>query len=477
MDIGGETKRIMDRKPNILFILLDDFGWTDAGCYGSSFYETPRLDQLAEEGMRFTNAYAACPVCSPTRASILTGKYPARLGVTQWIGGSSEGKLADVPYVNHLSRDEFSLARAMKDGGYDTWHVGKWHLSKHGEKRFETYPEKHGFDNNIGGCDWGLPHNGYFAPYGCETLEDGPEGEYLTDRLTDEAIRLIGNSSEKPWFMHLSHYAVHIPIECHAGLIEKYKLKSKELGLSEEDPFVEGERFPCRHKKEERVLRRVVQSDPAYAAMVENIDTNIGRVLDTLESSGQAENTIVVFFSDNGGLATAEGSPTCNAPLHEGKGWMYEGGTREPLIVRWPGEITAGRVCGQVTTSTDFYPTLLDCAGLSLLPDQHCDGVSILPVLRGDEPFDRGAIFWHYPHYSNQGGSPGCSMREGDWKLIEFFEEGRLELYNLADDISEEYNVGEEYPDIRDEMYGKLREWRRSVCASIPRKNPNYNAV
>ncbi len=461
-------------RPNVLFILLDDFGWTDAGCYGSSFYETPRIDQLAKEGMRFTNAYAACPVCSPTRASILTGKYPARLGLTQWLGGYSEGKLAHVPYVDHLSCDEVSLARVLKDSGYATWHVGKWHLSKHGDQRFETYPEKHGFDVNIGGCDWGAPKNSYFAPYGLETLLEGPEGEYLTDRLTDEAIRLIEDSQEEPWFLHLSHYAVHTPIECHEALVEKYRQKSEALGLSTEDPFVEGEPFPCLHKKDQKVMRRVVQSDPAYAAMVENVDSNIGRVLDAIDSAGQRDNTIVIFFSDNGGLATAEGSPTCNAPLHEGKGWMYEGGAREPLIVRWPSIVPAGATTNQVATSTDFYPTLLECAGLPLLPEQHCDGVSLLPTLKGEASFDRGAIFWHYPHYSNQGGAPGCSMREGDWKLIEFFEDNRLELYNLEDDISEEYDVGDEYPERRDDMHLKLSEWRKSICAEIPKINPSY---
>ncbi len=320
-----------DTQPNVLFILLDDFGWSDAGCYGSSFYETPRIDQLASEGMRFTNAYGACPVCSPTRASILTGKYPARLGATQWFGGFSEGKLAHVPYIDYLSTDECSLAQSLKEAGYATWHVGKWHLSEHGEKRFETYPERHGFDVNIGGCDWGMPKNGFFAPYGIETLE---VGEYLTDRITDEAVALIERAGEAPWFLNLSHYAVHTPIECHESLIEKYRRKSAELGLDAEDPFIEGEPFPCERKKDRHVRRRIVQSDPLYAAMVENVDTNIGKVLDALERSGQAENTIVIFFSDNGGLATAEGSPTCNAPLNEGKGWALATASRRGRAIR-----------------------------------------------------------------------------------------------------------------------------------------------
>ena len=461
-------------RPNILFILLDDFGWRDLGCYGSDFYETPRLDQLAQEGMRFSNAYAACPVCSPTRASILTGQYPARIGMTQWLGGYSEGKLAHVPYIDHLSPNYTTIASALKSHGYDTWHVGKWHLSKHGEERFDSYPEKLGFDINIGGCDWGQPKNGYFAPYGLETLEDGPDGEYLTDRITDEAIALIEQSGDKPWFMHLSHYAVHTPIQCHEELVQKYRDKAHMLGRDQTSPFIEGDHFSCYHKKDEKILRRIVQSDPTYAAMVENVDWNIGRVLDTLESTGQKDNTLVVFFSDNGGLATSEGSPTCNSPLSEGKGWMYEAGTREPLIVRWPGNVKPNAISHEIMTSTDFFPTFLEAAGIELMPEHHQDGKSILPVLTGEESFERGAVFWHYPHYSNQGGLPGCSVREGDWKLIEFFEDEHLELYNLREDISEEHNLSEQYPEKTKELYNQLQDWRVSVEARIPGPNLNY---
>ncbi|MGR3807324.1 sulfatase [Pasteurella testudinis] len=463
------------KKPNILFILLDDYGWSDTGCYGSSFYETPRLDQLAQEGARFTDAYASCPVCSPTRASILTGKYPARLGMTQWLGGRSEGKLADVPYIDHLSTDEFSLAKALKQGGYRTWHVGKWHLSQHNEQRFETYPDKHGFDINIGGCDWGHPFNGYFSPYGIETLEDGPEGEYLTDRLTDEAINLINRQDDdRPWFMYLSHYAVHTPIECHEHLVEKYRKKARMLGIDKINPFVVGENFPCEHKKDDHVIRRTIQSDPVYAAMVENMDWNIGRVLDCLKENGLEQDTIVIFYSDNGGLATAEGSPTTNKPLCEGKGWMYEGGTREPLIVRWPNYIAANSIIETPITSTDFYPTLLECAGLPLLPQQHCDGISILPTLTGESQQSDRALYWHYPHYSNQGCTPGCSVREGEWKLLEFFEDNKLELYNVYHDIAETNDVSRQHPDITARLKAKLDQWKQQVGARIPQPNPNY---
>ncbi|MBE2893971.1 sulfatase [Spirabiliibacterium falconis] len=469
----------MAKKPNILFILLDDYGWTDTGCYGSTFYETPRLDQLAQEGARFTDAYASCPVCSPTRASILTGKYPARLGMTQWLGGRSEGKLADVPYIDHLSTDEFSLANALKAGGYRTWHVGKWHLSKHDERRFETYPDKHGFDVNIGGCDWGHPFKGYFSPYGIETLEDGPEGEYLTDRLTDEAIKLIneGQNSDQPWFMYLSHYAVHTPIECYAELVEKYRKKARSLGLDQINPFEKGEHFPCIHKQDDYVLRRTVQSDPTYAAMVENLDWNIGRVLDCLKENGLEEDTIVIFYSDNGGLATAEGSPTTNKPLCEGKGWMYEGGTREPLIIRWKGKIAPNILLETPVTSTDFYPTLLEAAGLPLRPEQHCDGVSILPILTQEQTALDRALYWHYPHYSNQGCTPGCSIRDGEWKLLEFFEDGRLELYHIHHDIGEKHDLSAKHPDIVNKLKAKLDKWKVDVGARIPQPNPKYTGA
>lgn len=465
------------KKPNILFILLDDYGWTDTGCYGSSFYETPCIDKLAQEGARFTDAYASCPVCSPTRASILTGKYPARLGMTQWLGGKSQGKLCDVPYIDHLSTDEFSLAKALKQGGYKTWHVGKWHLSQHNEHRFETYPDKHGFDVNIGGCDFGHPFHGYFSPYGIETLKDGPEGEYLTDRLTDEAINLIKSSKDdKPWFMYLSHYAVHTPIECHEHLVEKYKQKARMLGLDKINPFVEGDYFPCEHKQDERILRRTIQSNPIYAAMVENLDTNIGRVLDCIKEENLEDNTIVIFYSDNGGLATAEGSPTTNKPLQEGKGWMYEGGTREPLIIKWPHHIKPNTIIETPITSTDFYPTLLEAANLPLLPQQHCDGKSILPLLtkqKQDELEDR-PIFWHYPHYSNQGCTPGCAVREGKYKLLEFFEDGRLELYNVYDDIGEQHDLSKQFPDIVKELKSKLDAWKIEVGAKIPQVNKDW---
>ncbi|MBM3236741.1 sulfatase [Candidatus Poribacteria bacterium] len=455
-------------KPNFIFILIDDLGWKDLSCYDSTFYETPNLDQMATDGMRFTNAYASCPVCSPTRASILTGRYPATLGLTNFIGGRARGKLVDAPYVDHLSLEEKTVALALKRAGYRTYHVGKWHLG--GEP---YWPEKHGFDVNIGGCHWGMPRS-YFSPYNMPNLENGPDGEYLTDRLTDEAIKLIENNGNEPFFMYLSHYAVHIPIQTPEKYIKKYEQKAKERGLDRLKTFAEGDFFPCEHKKDQRIIRRLLQSDPAYAGMVENLDENIGRVLKAVDEAGLTENTVVIFTSDNGGLATAEGSPTCNAPLNEGKGWMYEGGTREPLIIKWPNGIEAGSLCDVPVTSPDFYPTILEMAGLELIPEQHCDGVSFLPLLKGTGTLNREAIFWHYPHYGNQGGTPGSSVRCRDYKLIEFFEDGRLELYNLRGDVSEEHNIAKDKPDITQKLKEMLVDWREKVEAKIPEPNPDY---
>ncbi len=457
-------------RPNFVFILIDDLGWRDLGCYGSEFYETPRLDRLAQEGMRFTDAYAACPVCSPTRASILTGKYPARVGITNFIGGRAQGRLLCAPYLDHLPLSEQSLASALRDAGYRTYHVGKWHLGK------DPYcPANHGFEKVVAGGPQGMPTSGYFSPYNLPNLPDGPEGEYLTDRITDDAIRFIQDNGDAPFFLYMSYYAVHIPIQVPEQWVEKYERKARELGLDKQTALIEGEFFPCEHKKDKRIVRRVIQSDPTYAGMVENLDWNIGRLLDALDACGVADNTVVFFTSDNGGLATAEGSPTCNAPLAEGKGWMCEGGVREPLLVRWPGVIPAGAVCAEPVTSPDFYPTMLEMAGLPLLPEQHVDGVSFTPLLRGETRLDRDAIFWHYPHYSNQGTTPGSSVRCGDYKLIEYFEDGRLELYNLREDVSEQRNLAEDKPQLARELQALLADWRADVSACIPERNPDYS--
>lgn len=455
-------------RPNILLILTDDLGWRDLGVYGSTFYETPNLDNLARSGLSFTDAYAAAPVCSPTRASLLTGKYPATVGITQFIGGHGVGKLCDVPYFHHLPLSEVSLARALHEGGYATWHVGKWHLGDQ-----VTWPEMHGFEINRGGCDWGQPKNGYFNPYGLPTLPDGPEDEYLTDRLTDEAIKLVEGADERPFFLNLWHYAVHTPIQAPHALVKKYEEKAQRFGLDASEVLEEGEYFPVQHKRTKRVTRRIVQSHPEYAAMVENLDWNTGRLLDSLAQNGKLDNTIVIFTSDNGGLSTAEGSPTSNAPLAEGKGWMYDGGVREPMIVSWPGVTKPGSWTDTPISSPDLYPTLLEVAGLPLRREQHTDGVSFLPLLRG-EHFDRGPIFWHYPHYSNQGGTPGAAIREGDFKLIYFYENDRVELYNLREDMGETRDLAGEERVVADGLTRKLQSWQANLGLEKPKPNVNW---
>ncbi len=456
-------------KPNILLILCDDLGARDLACFGSSFYETPTLDRLAAEGMLFHRAYASCPVCSPTRASIMTGKNPARVGVTQFIGGRGGGRLADVPYTHHLPLEETSIATALGREGYQTWHVGKWHLGGR-----DYWPDRHGFDVTLG-ADVAVTSGGYFSPYGSSTIPDGPDGEYITDRITDEAIGLIRRrDADRPFFLSLAHYAPHVPIEAPEPLIEKYRAKAAAMKLDRIDPLIEGEAFPILNKKDWRLQRRIVQSDPVYAAMIENLDTNVGRVLAALDEQGLADHTLVVFTSDNGGLSTAEGAPTCNYPLNEGKGWTYEGGTRVCQLVRWPGVVAPRTTCHVPVTSPDLYPTFLQAAGAELIPDQHADGVSLLPLLRGGDTLAREGIFWHYPHYSNQGSTPAAAVVDGPWKLIRFFEDDRLELYHLDTDVSEQHNLADARPDIVNRLHGLLAAWQQEVEALIPEPDPDY---
>ena len=465
------------KKTNVIFILVDDMGWMDISCQGSEFYETPNIDRIAEEGMLFTDAYAACPVCSPTRASIMSGKYPARIGLTHYIGdpdhckpGNEKGKLLSAPYVPFLSTEEKSMATAFRENGYSTWHLGKWHMGKE-----DYWPDRHGFDINIGGCHMGRPggKGHFFQPWEIPTIEPKEGDDYLTDRLGDEAVELIMNSSdEKPFFMNMWFYSVHTPIQAKEEKIAKYAEKATKLGLDKVDAIVEGDYFPAEHKKNQRIKRRVIQSNPVYAAMIEHLDENVGKILDALDRKGIADNTIVIFTSDNGGLSTAEGSPTCNAPLSEGKGWMYEGGIREPMLIRWPAQIAAGTRTDAYIISPDFYPTLLEACDLPSEPQQHVDGKSFLPLLKGEE-FERGALFWHFPHYANQGGTPGTSIRKEAWKLIEFFE-GEIELYNLEEDICESCNLAEKFPDKVTELLNELHVWHNEVNALIPTQNPDW---
>jgi len=452
------------RKTNIVFILVDDLGWRDLGCFGSSFYETPNIDRLASEGMRFTDAYAACPVCSPTRASIMTGKYPARLDLTDWIPGRqanakcySEMRVKPPEFAQELALTEVTIAEALKRGGYSTFHAGKWHLGGKG-----YYPERQGFDVNVGGCEYGSPP-GYFWPWR-ENNRDlglsamGHEGDYLTDRLVTETLKFIESHKENLFFVYLSFYVVHTPLQGKDGLVEKYRAKAKRLGISDEQRF----------RRTDGKNVRQVQDHAVYAAMVETMDANVGRVMSKLDELGIEEDTVVIFMSDNGGLSTAEGRPTSNLPLRAGKGWLYEGGIREPMIVKWPGVVRGGGECREAVTSTDFYPTMLEMAGLEPMAEQHVDGMSFVDCLKGKKGFDRDAIYWHYPHYSNQGGDPGGAIRSGDWKLIEWFENGGVELYNLKDDIGEKHDLAEELGEKANELRGKLLAWRKSVAAAMP---------
>jgi len=447
-------------KPNFLFILVDDLGWKDLGCYGSTFYETPNSDRIAREGMRFTDAYAACPVCSPTRASIMTGKYPARVGITDYIAGRRRGKLIPPNYLLYLPHEEVTIAEALKEAGYATFFAGKWHL---GQSKY--WPEKQGFDVNKGGCDRGGPYGGkkYFSPYGNPRLKDGPPGEHLPDRLASEAAGFIEASKDRPFLTYLSFYSVHTPLMARADLKRKYQAKAKAVKHT-------GPRFIREGSRQ----ARQVQDHAVYGGMVEAMDQAVGKVLGALDRLGLADRTVVFFMSDNGGLSTSEGSPTSNAPLRAGKGWLYEGGIREPMMVRWPGVAKPGSTCPTPVTSTDFYPTMLEMAGLAMRPRQHADGVSLVPLLKRAGKLAREAIYWHYPHYGNQGGSPGGAVRSGDWKLIEFYEDDHVELYNLRTDIGEKTDLSAREPGRAAELRKMLHEWRKSVGAKMPKPNPNY---
>ncbi|MCU0914128.1 MAG: sulfatase-like hydrolase/transferase [Planctomycetes bacterium] len=473
----GETRKKPRGRPNFVFFLVDDLGRQDLGCYGSTFYETPNLDRLAAQGMRFTSAYAACPVCSPTRASIMTGKYPARIRLTNYIAGARPGKLLSAEYFHYMKLEEVTLAEALKEAGYRTNFVGKWHLGNE-----PYYPEKQGFDVNVGGCDAGAPPT-YFYPYtrgnrSIPGLEQGQPGEYLTDRLADESRKLIEQSKDQPFLLYLSFYAVHIPLQAKKELVEKYTAKAKQLGLEDKPHFATDEQWPktaAGDAKWRATLRtRILQDHAVYSAMMESLDQAVGRVLNKLDELGLADNTIVFFMSDNGGLATAEGQPTCNLPLRAGKGWLYEGGIREPMIIKWPGMVKPGSTCDEPVTSTDFYPTMLEMAGLPLKPGQHVDGQSMVPLLKGTGGLQRKAIYWHYPHYSNQGGGPGGAVRMGDFKLIESYEDNRVELYNLRADLGEQHDLAAEMPEKAAELRRMLQQWRRVVDAVMPEPNPKW---
>ena len=470
-------------QPNLIIILVDDLGVSDLGCTGSTFYETPNLDRFAAAGIQLTQAYAASSLCSPARAAIMTGRAPARVGITNYIPGNGCGRLQGPAYHHALPLSERTLATALREGGYHTWHVGKWHLGGTG-----SLPTDHGFEVNIGGDHHGGLYQVpgvYYAPWvgrdgsTLPGLERSEPGEYMTDRLTSEAIRLIRDKpAGRPFFLHLSHYAVHTPIVSPADLVERYEEKSRRLGLDQVPALVAGELHPALHLRGQRVQRRLLQSHPGYAAMIHNLDANVGRLLAALDECGQADNTLVVFLSDNGGLSVGvEGSVTCTLPYREGKGWSEDGGLRIPLLLRWPAGLPGERVVDTPMWQCDLYPTLLEAAGLPLEPDRHADGVSMLAALSGGAAPDRPAMCWHYPHYSNQGGGPTGAIRRGQWKLIEHYETGQRQLFDLANDVAESFDRADEQPELTADLAQRLADWRRQVGARMPEPNPFYDDV
>lgn len=455
-----------DHRPNVVFFLIDDFGWMDIGANNPNcWYDTPHIDQLARTGVRFTNGYAANPVCSPTRFSIMTGKYPTRHDATDWFTGQREGRFRPAEMNSFMPLEEITMAETLKEAGYSTCFAGKWHLGDN--EKF--WPEHQGFDYNFGGHDRGSPPGGYFSPYNNPRLSDGPEGEHLPRRLVDESIRFIEKHREGPFFLYLSFYSVHTPLQARRDLIEKYEKRLAVLpALLKTDAFADEEQvWPTDRPRQVRIS----QTHAVYAAMVEAMDEQIGRVLLTLEELGVSDKTAVFFMSDNGGLSTAEGSPTSNLPLRGGKGWLYEGGIREPFLIRWPrGQSAPGVVCDHPVISTDFYPTILEICGLPPRPQQHLDGISLVPLLRNPvTQLSRDTLYWHYPHYSNQGGFPGAAIRVGNWKLIERFENGNVSLYDLAADLEERHDLANREPARVNAMRHQLHQWFRSVNAKFLR--------
>lgn len=442
---GGVSSAQPRRKPNFIVVLVDDLGWRDWGCYGHTYHETPHLDRLASESVKFTQAYAACPVCSPTRASLMTGRYPARLHLTDWIPGRRQwpgSKLLTVPFEQQLPLAETTLPELLKPLGYRSASVGKWHLGGAG-----FTPVDQGFDTNIGGDHRGSPP-GYFGPFDMVNLKGGTKSDLLTDRLTEEAGQFITGAAGHPFLLYLPHYTVHTPIQAPEALIEKYRRKMASLG---------------------------VDGNPTYAAMVETLDNSIGGLREKVKALGLENDTVWIVTSDNGGLRYEGKSPkpvTDNAPARNGKGHLYEGGIRVPLLIRWPGVARGGSESALPVITPDLFATVAEMAGAR--PRQTMDGRSLVALLRGGKMAD-GPLFWHYPHYSNQGGVPGGAIRDGEWKLIEFYEDGRMELFHLKSDAGERLNLANKEAAKARQMRAQLDAWRKSVNATMPKANPDYD--
>ncbi|MEW6745777.1 MAG: sulfatase [Planctomycetota bacterium] len=445
-------------KPNVLVILVDDLGWADLGCYGSTYHETPHIDRLAASGMRFTNGYAAAAVCSPTRASLMTGRYPARIGITDWIRARFQGGAIPPDKKNPsgyecggerellcplnplwLELEEITIAEVLRLHGYTTAHIGKWHLGPD-----DWYPEHQGFTINIGGCDYGQPPS-YFDPYvgrqgSIPNLTPRREGEYLTDREADEAARFIRENRDGPFFLHLAHYAVHTPLQGRPDLVAKYEKKPPTQ-----------------------------QTNATYAAMVESVDHAVGRVLATLEECGLTERTLVILTSDNGGLLGV----TNNAPLRSGKGLPYEGGLRVPFIVSWPGVVRAGSETDQPAITCDIFPTVCEAACTELPGNRPIDGESLMPLLRGERGGAPRDLFWHFPHYRTDDSPPYSVVRSAGWKLIKRYAGKPFELFNLAQDPSETTDLAAQHHEKVMELDGKLKCWLGEMGAKLPKPRPD----
>ena len=470
------------QKPNILFVLADDLGYKDLGCYGSDFYETPNIDKLSKQGAIFMNAYTASAICSPTRASILTGKHPARLHFTDWAGPAAwhpDGPLNTPASKENLPTLEYTIAEALRDNGYATCYLGKWHLGGEGYA-----PKDHGFGVTIGAINAGAPPS-YFYPYLRENwegtgwpiqikdlAETGKEGEYLTDRLTTEAIQYM-DTVKSPFFVYFSYYSVHAPFEAKPEKIEKYRKKAAQMY---------GDTTNILSDEKNQSFTRIQQSHATYAGMIESLDENIGRLMKFLKEKGLDDNTIVVFTSDNGGFSTynfplpgekknTQTIPTSVLPLRAGKGWYYEGGIKIPSMIIWPGVTQAGDTILKPVTSTDFYASLIEMAGIKTNVKLSDDGISFVPVLKNNRAqLGRNELFWHFPHYHNSGQYPASAMRSGDFKLIYTYDDEQYELYNLKSDPYEKNNLADSMQDKVEELSEKLNNWIKESGAEIPKK-------
>lgn len=453
--------------PNFVIIVVDDLGWADVKVnFPASFYDTPNIDNLAERGIRFTQAYSANPVCSPTRAALITGKHPNRVNITDWLPGldPQDRQLLGPRDRSEMGLEEQTIAELVGKGGYETLFVGKWHLGE-GE---EYWPEERGFDGNIGGWSAGSPKivegvsNGYYSPYGNPRLSDGPKGEYLTDRLTNESLRFIREKRDNPFLLYLSYYTVHTPIQAADKHFEKYRQKRENLHLKE-----------VSHRKEGEGWTKLIQEDAAYASMVAAMDENVGRVLDALDEQGLTDNTWVIFTSDNGGLSTLyrKNAPTSNGPLRAGKGWCYEGGIRVPFIIAGPGIPNPGQIKEEPIVSMDVFETVLSLAGIE---HEKNDGEDLMPLITGESSMDREVLFWHFPHYHGSAWKPGSAIRKGDWKMIVFYEEDHAELYNLSADPGETTDLSDVNPEKKEELKKLLDQKLADSNARFPVPNLNF---